>query len=248
MKKSAFLIPFLLILVLFNLNIFNINAQDEKNIKLSLEEQLLEQAKMSEKRMSKRAKEIIDDSIRDLSFSGDLDNALQPGDNVPDFTLKTCDNKFRSLNNLLSKKYLVLVFYRGGWCPYCDIYLRNLDLWYPEIKQAGAELAAISPQIPEESIKTKNEGNLSIPILYDEQNKLAKKFGIAYTIPEDVLKVYNGFKIDLEKQNNYKEKELPVTSVFIADSNGKIIYRHIEPDYRERLDAKKIIKILKNIN
>ena len=244
-KLPLFLITFILVSFIFESNIY---SQDNQLSKLSLEKQLANQKKLSDKRMSKRAKEIIEESIRDLSFSGDLDNSLQPGDTVPDFTLKTCDNTFLSLNNLLSKKYLVIVFYRGGWCSYCNIYIKNLDLWYPEIKHQDAEIVLISPQIPEKSIQTKKEGNISIPILYDEQNKLAKKFGIVYTLSEDILKVYGGLGINIEKQNNYKENELPVTSVFIANKNGKILYSYIEPDYRKRLGPKKIIEILKKLN
>ena len=248
MKKLQFFITFVLIALIFNLTIYTGNAQEQEPKKLSLKQQLSRQSEETAKRMSDRAKEIMDQSIIDISFSDDLDNCLQPGDSVPDFNLKTCDNKSRSLKDLLNKKYLVIIFYRGSWCPFCDIYLKHLDLWYAEIKQAGAELAVISPQIPSESIKMKKENNMNINILYDEHNKLAKEFGIVYAVPEDVLKVYDGFGINLEKENNYQEKELPVTSIFIANSNGKIVYSYIEPDYRKRLDAKEIIKVLKSLN
>ena len=122
-------------------------------------------------------------TISDLVASGLSASALREGDVAPDFALPDTHGHVLALKTLLDRGPVVISFYRGGWCPFCNIELRGLQRVLPEIVQVGASLVAISPQLPDNSLSTEEKNRLTFPVLSDVGNIVAKRFGIVFTLP-----------------------------------------------------------------
>ncbi len=172
---------------------------------------------------------------------------LQAGVKIPEVAVKNPQGDTVNLASLHSDRPVVLVFFRGGWCPICTRHTGELIKIYPQVKELGAELVGISP---DDTIHSKeNIANNSIPfqILSDSDVTAAKAFGLAFQVDDETLEKYKGFGIDLEKASGFQHHVLPVPAVYIVDQSGKIVFAHSNPDYRERLDTSQIISELKKM-
>ncbi|MBH8561535.1 AhpC/TSA family protein [Nostoc sp. CENA67] len=190
---------------------------------------------------------IIQQSIEEVANLGIAEKALKPKDRAPDFTLSNAVGQPVELQKLRAKGSVVITFYRGLWCPFCNIELLALQKALPEIQQLNASLVAISPQTPDNTLSTVKEHSLGFEVLSDVDNKVAKQFGLVYTLPESIQEVMEGFGIDLETYNGNDSNELPVTATYIIDSEGIIVYRYLNPDYTKRLEPKDLIAALSNL-
>lgn len=170
--------------------------------------------------------------------------ALNVGDNMPEFTLLDSAGKPVSSNELLKKGNLVIVFYRGAWCPYCNKYLHKLQDNLSEITAKGGVLVAISVENPDTSMLVSKKNELVFPVLSDPKLETARKFGIVYELPKETNEKYIGYGIDLVKNNGTAKPELPLSATYIVDSKGKIVYAWLEPDYSKRAEPADILKIL----
>lgn len=152
------------------------------------------------------------------------------GETIPEVTLKGVDNKEVDLKGLVAKKPTVLIFYRGGWCPYCNRQLAGLQKIEKDVLAMGYQVVAVSPDSPENLNKTMDKNGLSYKLVSDASMTAAKKFGIAFKAPKK-------YKNWLAKNSGGKNTDglLPVPAVFLLDTNGKIKFEFINPDYRERL-------------
>jgi peroxiredoxin len=188
---------------------------------------------------------IMDRAIEDLVKSGIRASALKPGDRLPVFTLPDTAGKPVDIADLLKARPLVITFYRGGWCPYCNIQLHALNLALPQIEALGASIVAISPELPDRQATTQEAQHLSFPLLHDVGSRVARKFGIVYELPADLQSVYQELGHGLGDMNGSAgATELPLPATFVAGRDGIIQLAHVEGDYTQRLDPKTIIVTL----
>lgn len=180
----------------------------------------------------------------ELVASGQALNAKKAGDKAPDFTLKDSDGHMWSSLSLLAKGPLVVSFYRGVWCPYCNLDLQSLQGALPEIESRGATLVAISPQTAPNSRKSRRDGKLTFPILSDEKSRVAAAFGLRFSLPDYLIDLYKGFKNDLPAFNDDPAWVLPMPARYVIGSDGVIAYAEVNPDYTQRPDPSELYPVL----
>ncbi|MDY8135550.1 peroxiredoxin-like family protein [Aquimarina sp. 2201CG5-10] len=213
---------------------------------MSLTKDLKARADQSATKYPETTHAIMNNGIQVLKDNQLVSKSLKTGDIIPEITLPNAANKNISVQELLLDKKVVLSFYRGGWCPYCNLELKALQDALPEFEKLDTVLVAVSPETPDNSLSTSEKNNLSFEVLSDLNNTIAQKFNLAFTLPEDLIDVYNGFGIDLEKSNGNSDQQLPISATYVIDQTGTIIYDFIKEDYKERADPEEIIKFLKN--
>jgi len=171
------------------------------------------------------------------------------GDIAPDFELLDAAGKLISLKGILKDGPVVLTFYRGLWCPWCNLQLRTLQLsLLPEIKSLGANLIAVSPQTPDNSLSMKEKHELTYHVLSDQNNNVAEKYGLAFDIDKEVIEnAYNKIDLSIPSYNGANNWKIPVTGTFVIDQEGVIRSSHVNGDFRFRQEPSAIIEVLKNI-
>ena len=184
----------------------------------------------------------------ELVASGIADRALKAGDVAPDFALPDVDGKTISLAELLKSGPLVLSFYRGVWCPYCNLDLQALQKALPQIEGLGARLIAVSPQTAANTRRSVRENNISFPILSDPGNEVALQFGLRFTLPDYLQDLYkNTFKNDLAVNNGEPSWTLPMPARYVIGQDGVIAYAEVNPDYTQRPDPSELLPVLQQL-
>ncbi len=211
----------------------------------TLTAQLKAQNDQARARLPQESLAVMDDATSTLAASGITDTSLAVGAAAPDFTLPGVDGEQVSLAKLLTDGPVVLAFYRGGWCPYCNLELRALQAALADITAAGATLVAISPQLPDNSLSTAEKLELAFPVLSDVGNVVAREYGLVFSLPEDLRSVYDGFGIDLPAANGDQTFELPVPATFVIGRDGSVAWRFVDPDYTHRGDPADVLAALK---
>ncbi len=173
---------------------------------------------------------------------------LKPGAKMPPFSLKNMDGKIVNSDDLLKKGNLVVIFYRGAWCPFCNLYLQSLQKDAAKIKEAGGEIVAISAENPDNSAGVAKKNELQFTVLSDPQLETARKFGIVYQIPKETDEQYKSKGLDVAKNNEMEKAELPLGATFIVRQDGEIVYAYLDTDYKKRAEPGVIIENLKKIN
>jgi peroxiredoxin len=184
--------------------------------------------------------------IDEVRKSGMIDKALKVGDRAPDFELLNAAAKRVKLSELTARGPVVLTWYRGGWCPYCNIALRGFHKSLPEIRAAGATLVALSPETPDNTLSTAEKDHLDFDVLSDRGNKVAHAYGVAYKVPKIVVEQSKG-RLDLAKHNGNDSGELPLGATYIIDRDGVIRYAFVDADYRKRAEPSDVIVALRNL-
>ncbi len=183
--------------------------------------------------------------LQGLIATGIAETAKNKGDKFPGFTLPNANNEPRSLQDFLTDGPLVISFYRGAWCPYCNLEINALQKRLPDILAAGGQLVAISPQVPGKSADQVISSQLTFEVLSDAGNKLAKECGLVFTLPESLRPIYEAWQIDIPGHNADSSFELPIPATYIIDTNADIRYAHVDMDYTKRLEPNIIIEQLK---
>lgn len=183
----------------------------------------------------------------DLIASGKATRALKAGDRAPAFALADQDGVTRNLTELLAQGPLVLSFYRGVWCPYCNLELEALQATAAKIRSMGSNLVAISPQTAPNSRKAQKDHGLSFPVLSDPGNELANRFGLRFQLPADLAAIYKQFGIDLSQFNGDTSQTLPMPARYVVDRAGVIQYAEVNPDYTRRPDPDELFPVLERI-
>lgn len=165
-----------------------------------------------------------------------VNGALRKGQKAPDFELPGADGETVTLRSRLNRGPVVLTFYRGGWCPYCNIALCALQARLPAIECLGASLIAISPELPDQSLSTRDKLALGFDVLSDQGNAVAHRFGLVYRVSSAAREKLLALGRDLVAHNGSQSWELPVTATYVIDPTGVILFDHIDADYRKRLD------------
>lgn len=184
---------------------------------------------------------------KDISAADAAKTALNVGGKIPSFSLKDASGNVVSSDNLLKQGNLVVVFYRGAWCPYCNTYLRLLQKNISEIKENGGNLVAISVENPDNSMKVSEKNKLDFSVLSDPNLDVARNFGIVYQLDAKTDEKYKGYGIDLVKLNGTTKPELPLSATYVINKNGEIVYAFLEPDYTKRAEPSVIIETLKKM-
>lgn len=187
-------------------------------------------------------------TISDLIASGLSASALGEGDVAPDFSLPDARGHVVALKILLDRGPVVISFYRGGWCPFCNLELRGLQRVLPEIVQEGASLVAISPQLPDNSLSTQEKNQLTFPVLSDVGNVVAKRFGIVFTLPTALVEANRAIGRDLVEVNGEAgAAQLPMPATFVLDKSGIIRLASVQEDWNKRLDPDIVVDTLRGL-
>lgn len=211
---------------------------------MKLTEQLSAYASQSAGRIPAEAQVIMKDAIAALENSKISQNATKKGDALPAIALPNAQGEAVNIQEVLKNNKVVLAFYRGGWCPYCNLELKALQEKLPEIEAKGAKLIAITPEAPDNSLSTTEKNELSFDILTDANNEVARALGLVYELPENLVNLYKQFGIDLAQSQGMQSNELPIAATYIVNQNGSIAYDFIEEDYKLRAEPSEIVASL----
>ncbi|WP_421920001.1 peroxiredoxin-like family protein [Marinifilum sp.] len=219
----------------------DMKKQGNTSLKLKLEEIKTAFALKADDHIKRAYKE----GIESVEKTGIESTAKQVGDKAPDFTLNNALGEPVNLSDYLKKGKVVLTWYRGNWCPYCNLTLHALQEELSNFKAHGANLIALTPELPDESISTSEKQNLQFEVLSDVGNKVAKEYGIVFQLTQEVAEMYNqAFK--LNDHNGDQSNELPLAATYIINQKGEIVYAFLDADYRNRAEPSELTNFLKN--
>ena len=186
-------------------------------------------------------------ATQELISSGAAQRALKVGDQAPSFTLKDPEGNAVSSSALLAGGALIVSFYRGVWCPYCNMELQALEAARPQFELLGAKLVAISPQTPVNSRKSVRQNKLNFPILSDPNNEVASAFGLRFALPDYLVELYKSLKNELPAFNGDPSWTLPIPGRFVIAPDRTILYAEVNPDYTIRPEPEGMLPALKRV-
>jgi peroxiredoxin len=184
----------------------------------------------------------------ELKATGLAERAKKVGDKAPAFLLKDPEGNIVSSKELLAKGPLIVTFYRGVWCPYCNMELQALQAALPEFQKLGASLVAISPQTAPNSRKSAKQNNLSFPILSDTKGEVGTAFGLKFKLPDYLVKLYKGLKNELPTINDDPEWTLPMPARHVIGPDSTILYSEVNPDYTIRPEPSDMFAALRKVS
>lgn len=190
---------------------------------------------------------VVDSFLMDIKNSGLMDKVINNGEEIPDFTLPDHLGNMVESAELLVHGPLVISFYRGAWCPYCNLELQSLQAILPDIQELGANLIAISPNKPDDALTTKEKHDLDFKILTDNDNLVAKKFGLVVDVNDKMKEAMLKAGVDLEKYNGNNKWQIPIPATYVIDHDG-VVKSFINADYTKRMEPSDIIKTLESLS
>jgi peroxiredoxin len=183
-----------------------------------------------------------------LATNGLLTRIRKAGDRFPDVVLPDHTGRPVRIADRLAAGPLVISFYRGGWCPYCNLELRAYDGALELLRLAGGDLIAVSPERPDNVSVTIGKNDLRFPVLSDTDGRLADALGIRFDMEDEIVALYRKFGHDLPTHNGDGRWSLPVPATYVVNRDGVIALAHIDPDYRNRLEPQEAIALLRRLN
>lgn len=187
-------------------------------------------------RVPEEIRRVMREADEEIRASGVEDRALKAGRTAPDFVLPDAHGAPVRLADRLAVGPVILTFYRGGWCPYCNMELRAYQKLAPEIAAAGASVIAISPQTPDGSLSTAEKNSLAFDVLSDAGSLVAERYGLAFELPDALKALYAKFGHALPEINGADDWELPIPGTFVVAPSGEIVLARADVDYRTRLE------------
>jgi peroxiredoxin len=172
-------------------------------------------------------------------------SALKTGDRAPAVVLGNARGDTVDVGALLKNGPVIVSFYRGGWCPYCNFELRAFQQILRQIEAAGATLVAISPEKPDDTLSTAEKNALSFEVLSDVGQKVGRAFGLVYDFSDELKSAYKEFGIDIPGKNGAEDWALPISATYVVDRDGTIIYAYTDADYRDRAEPADVLEVLK---
>ncbi len=172
------------------------------------------------------------------------ENPLDVGERVPSVVVNKIDGIEIDLARQINGHKAVIVFYRGGWCPYCNTHLAALGELEAKIQEAGYTIYALSPDRIEKVAEASEAAEFGYTLLSDASGAAARAFGLAFTVDDESFARLQGFGIDIEEASGEAHRELPVPAVYLVDKAGKIVFRHYDPNYRMRLSNEDLLEAI----
>ena len=185
--------------------------------------------------------------VDELIASDIADHAIGEGDAAPDFELPNAQGIEVALSSLLANGPVVLTFYRGGWCPYCNLQLRAYQRILPEIRELGGQLVAVSPEPPDASLTTAEKNELEFEVLSDVDVTVARAYRILFDLSERLQKTYVGMGRELTELNADGQWHLPIPATYVIDRDGRVALAYVDPEYRNRLEPSDILSALQRL-
>tara|TARA_R110002073_G_scaffold108336_3_gene243342 strand:+ start:12547 stop:13206 length:660 start_codon:yes stop_codon:yes gene_type:complete len=196
--------------------------------------------------LPKDALNVFDTDAENLQLNHKSILKLQVGERAPDFSLSNATDKTIKLSDLLKKGKVVLTFYRGSWCPYCNLQLVHYQKTLNEIHDLGAELVAISPQTPDESLNVKEKNELDFEVLSDNGNIVARKYTTVFKNADAPVNTMTELGFDFDAHYSDDSRELPIPAVFVINKDATVLFaKSLGGDYRNRVEVSEIINALK---
>ena len=187
--------------------------------------------------------------VKDINQSGRLNQVPEKGDLAPSFVLPDDKGNLVSSEELLKRGPLIVSFYRGDWCVFCNLELRALQRSLAEFQRFGASLVGISPQSVAYSHMNADKRNVQYQVLSDAGNKIANQYGLMFSMPESMINAYKTFGLDLAQVNGKRNGvDVPVPATFVINTDGRIVYRFLDADYTKRAEPADIIACLMDIS
>lgn len=210
----------------------------------NLEQQINELNENLAKQLPTEVLEVFGKSIQDLKAKNMEDSSISVGDKFPDFSLPNTSDKTVALKELLQNGKVIIAFFRGSWCPYCNLELKALQDNLKQITGKNVTLIAVSPQTSDYSEELKSNHHLEFELLTDKNNALAKQLGITFELQNYVIPTYSSLGIELSEYNENNNNELPVPAVFVIDTNSSIVYKFVDTNYMNRINIQELIEQL----
>jgi peroxiredoxin len=195
--------------------------------------------------MPAEATKILKQAIQRLVDGGSTRALITVGDKFPFFSLPNVVGTAINSEDLLQQGPLVVSFYRGGWCPYCNLELHAYQAILADIRALGADFVAISPQLPDESLTMVAKGNLAFEVLSDTGNSLAEHLGLVFEVSSKVVDLYRSMGYDLERINGNVRWTLPIPATFVIDSDNSVVLASANADYTRRLEPSAVLEALR---
>ncbi len=224
-----------------------VHATDLSNSYAEMLKQYTEESKNNKSPFSAEDIQIMEQAAKDLQATMP-DPGLKAGDKAPLFTLGNAFGQKVSLQDKLAKGPVVMVFYRGAWCPFCNLHLRALQKAVPEMKKYKAELILVTPQKPDKSAEQINKDKYTFEVLSDLDSQVMKSYQLYFELPEKLNAVYMKHGLDVESFNGKGRAVLPVPGTYIIDQSGTIVLSQADVDYKKRSEPSDIIQKLKSIS
>lgn len=197
------------------------------------------------KRIPEEIRQLMIDADTKLRATGIERQILRAGDFAPDFVLQGLGAAPVRLSDHLTRGPVILTFYRGGWCPYCNLELRAYERLMPDIRAAGAQVIAVSPQTPDASVATVASNDLSFDVVSDTGSEVARRFGLAFELPAPLKALYTRFGHPLPQINGTDDWYLPVPGTFVIGQDRRIRLSSASIDYRARLEPAEALAALR---
>ncbi|TPN83398.1 peroxiredoxin-like family protein [Aquimarina algicola] len=199
-------------------------------------------------KMPRTIARVIEEGIEELKSNKLQAKALNIGDTIPNTSLKDINNNSINLRDFVKDQFLILNFYRGGWCPYCNLELRAYEELRTDFQKIGGDIIAISAESPVYATKTSKKNDITYPILTDIEGKLAKEIGISFELNNNLKREYTNFGIDLQEFHNSYKSELSVPAIYVVDRNLKILMAYIEENYMNRIEPNDVLIKMTQLN
>lgn len=231
---------------IFLLAATGIAAADElPSYKQSLDQQMAE-SKKGKSPFSSSDMAVMEKAGKDLASSMP-DPGIKVGEKAPEFVLNNAFGQPVSLKDKLKEGPVVLVFYRGAWCPFCNMHLHVLQQSLAEFKKYGAQLITITPQTPDKSVEQLKIKGYPFEVLSDLDSSVMKAYKLYFELPDDLVDVYKKRGLDIESFNGQGRNVLPVPGSFVIDTNGVVQAMQADTDYKKRMEPSAIIDALKKM-
>jgi peroxiredoxin len=218
---------------------------------MSLTEELATQKQAAAARFAPERLATMEAATAQLRASGIEGTALKAGEHAPEAALScgltSAQGKPVRLGDELAKGPAIVVFYRGGWCPYCNLTLRAYQKLLPQIRALGAGMIAITPETPDRSLSTSEKNALEYQVLSDPELRAAAAFGLAFELPPDLQALYLKNGNDLRLVNGSAQWSLPVPATYVIGADGLVLYAHVDADYRNRAEPADALAALQRV-
>ncbi len=227
--------------IVVNANVAELEVVKQQENTMTLKDEIAGFDEEKAKNMPADILELMDRTTQELIATGLARQAKAEGSKAPEFTLPDHTGAQVSLDKLLEKGPVVLSFYRGGWCPYCNLELRALQGKLDELTAAGASLVAVSPELPDNATLTREENKLAFTVLSDLNNKVAKDFGLVFTLSGELQPVYKEFGLDVPARNGNESWDLPFPATYVIQPDRTISLAFVAADYTQRLEPQDVV-------